>query len=65
MANFNESDIKCAIQTVLSDKQSEVDTWSGMWDIMEGECIGFYESLLKLLDALHIQYSEDEFKKLI
>lgn len=61
---FRDSEVKTAIHKVVSAKHEEVRKWVGMWDIMEGECIGFMKSLYKLLDALEIEYSEDEFDDL-
>ena len=61
---FRDSEVKTAIHKVVSAKHEEVRKWVGMWDIMEGECIGFMESLHKLMDALGIEYSEDEFEDL-
>lgn len=61
---FSDSEVKDAIHKVVSAKHEEVRKWVGMWDIMEGECIGFMESLFKLMGDLGIEYSEDEFEDL-
>lgn len=62
---YSESDIKTAIQTVLLKKAEDLVNLTQMYDIEEGECVGYHKALIGLLDALHIEYAENEFKPLI